>query len=84
MGLLNWRDHDHFDPTGAQPCTQCGTATPLRAHSGEPVHKVCAEDWNDRNPNAPRLRALSDKGTPYELGTERYHSDRPTKRTGKK
>ncbi|MFF2465317.1 hypothetical protein [Streptomyces mirabilis] len=80
VGLLGWRDSRHFDDSGDKPCTQCRTTTPVRSHAGEPVHKVCAEDWNDRNPDAPRVRAISDKGTAYELGTERYHSDPPKKR----
>jgi hypothetical protein len=40
----------------------------MRSHRGEPVHKVCAEDWNDRTPNAPRhIRDGRDRGT------ERFH-----------
>ncbi|MGW0836540.1 hypothetical protein [Streptomyces prunicolor] len=27
-----------------------GADTPLRSHSGEPVHKACAEDWITANP----------------------------------
>ncbi|MDI3387047.1 hypothetical protein QIS99_12685 [Streptomyces sp. B-S-A8] len=74
MGLLNWNSSQHYE-SDAKPCTQCDTTTPLRSHAGEPVHKVCAEDWNDRNPNAARV--IHDDG--QDLGTTRYHSDRPRK-----
>ncbi len=43
-------------------------------HDGEPVHKVCAEDWNDRNPGAPRHQHDG-----RDLGTRRFHSDPPRK-----
>ncbi|WAU79672.1 hypothetical protein O1Q96_07895 [Streptomyces sp. Qhu-G9] len=74
MGLLNWNSGQHFDHGGDCPCTQCGKPTPLRSHDGEPVHKVCAEDWNDRNPAAPRHQHEG-----HDLGTARYHSDPPRK-----
>lgn len=75
MGLLNWNSGQHYDHGDACPCTQCGKPTPLRAHSGEPVHKVCAEGWNTRNPDAPRHQHEG-----RDLGTRRYHSDPPKKR----
>ncbi|MFD8338939.1 hypothetical protein ACFV42_40790 [Streptomyces solisilvae] len=79
--LLNWRSGDHFDHSGAQPCVCCKVTTPLRSHAGEPVHKVCAEDWNDRNPQAPRVYANdADPSTRHDLGTTRFHSDQPKKR----
>ncbi|MEU7258167.1 hypothetical protein AB0B21_20460 [Streptomyces rimosus] len=57
MALLNWRDKDHFDPTGDQPCVCCGKPTPLRSDRGKPVHKVCAEDWIDAHqPDTGRPR----------------------------
>ncbi|MET9565084.1 hypothetical protein [Streptomyces tauricus] len=74
MGLLNWNSGEHFDHGGDCPCTQCGKPTPLRSHDGEPVHKVCAEDWNDRTPTAPRFEHEG-----RDLGTARYHSDPPRK-----
>ncbi|MFH8464978.1 hypothetical protein [Streptomyces sp. NPDC017991] len=74
MGLLNWNSSEHFDHGGDCPCTQCGKPTPLRSHDGEPVHKVCAEDWNDRTPTAPRFQHEG-----RDLGTARYHSDPPRK-----
>ncbi|WP_233273369.1 hypothetical protein [Streptomyces broussonetiae] len=73
MGLLNWNSNQHYDPK-AKPCTECGTTTPLRSHAGEAVHKVCAEDWNDRNPNAARYEHEG-----RDLGTKRFHSDPPRK-----
>ncbi|MFH8793976.1 hypothetical protein [Streptomyces sp. NPDC017941] len=57
MGLLNWNSSQHYDHTGDCPCTLCGKPTPLRSHSGEAVHKVCAEDWNDANPGATRFHS---------------------------
>ncbi|MET8162785.1 hypothetical protein ABZT34_00755 [Streptomyces sp. NPDC005329] len=74
VALLNWRSSDHFDHGGDCPCTQCGQPTPMRSHTSEPVHKVCAEDWNDRNPNAPRHQHDG-----HDLGTTRFHSDPPSK-----
>ncbi|MEX3102269.1 MULTISPECIES: hypothetical protein [unclassified Streptomyces] len=73
MGLLDWKSSQHYDPQ-AKPCTECTATTPLRSHAGEPVHKVCAEDWNDRNPNAPRFEHDG-----HDLGTTRFHSDPPRK-----
>ncbi|MGY1544614.1 hypothetical protein [Streptomyces sp. MN6] len=74
MGLLNWTSSQHYDHGGDCPCTQCGKPTPLRSHDGEPVHKVCAEDWNERNPGAPRHEHDG-----HDLGTRRFHSDPPRK-----
>ncbi|MCX4236670.1 hypothetical protein [Streptomyces ortus] len=74
MGFLNWNSGEHFDHRGDCPCTQCGKPTPLRSHDGESVHKVCAEDWNDRTPTAPRFEHEG-----RDLGTARYHSDPPRK-----
>ncbi|MGW6398914.1 hypothetical protein [Streptomyces sp. NPDC055134] len=72
MGLLNWSSNEHFDHSGDCACSQCGKPTPMRSHNGEPVHKVCAEDWNDSNPNSPRHQHEG-----RDLGTSRYHSDQP-------
>ncbi|MCP9988087.1 hypothetical protein LUX01_16760 [Streptomyces sudanensis] len=47
MALLNWRSANHYDHTGDQPCVICTRPTPLRSDRGKPVHKVCAEQWND-------------------------------------
>lgn len=76
MSLLDWRGRHHFDEAedGALPCTQCNVTTPMRSHTGEPVHKVCAEDWNNRNPDAPRHEHEG-----RDLGTRRFHSDPPHK-----
>jgi hypothetical protein len=74
VGLLNWTSGQHFDHGENCSCTQCGKPTPMRSHAGEPVHKVCAEDWNDRNPGAPRYEHNG-----HDLGTTRYHSDHPRK-----
>jgi hypothetical protein len=77
VGHLNWTSSQHYDHNGDCPCTQCGKPTPMRSHDGEPVHKVCAEDWNDRNPNAPRHQHDG-----RDLGTRRFHSD-PLRKTRK-
>ncbi|MFD5121697.1 hypothetical protein [Streptomyces sp. NPDC058385] len=74
MGLLNWSSGEHFDHSGDCACSQCGKPTPMRSHNGEPVHKVCAEDWNDRTPGAPRHQHEG-----RDLGTSRYHCDPPRK-----
>lgn len=47
MALLNWRSAEHYDHTGDKPCVICARPTPLRSDRGKPVHKVCAEQWND-------------------------------------
>ncbi|MCX5207608.1 hypothetical protein OG897_40165 [Streptomyces sp. NBC_00237] len=54
-GLLDWRDSRHFDSRQDRPCTVCLQPTPMRAHSGEAVHKVCAEAWIAANPVEARL-----------------------------
>ncbi|WP_299541757.1 hypothetical protein [uncultured Streptomyces sp.] len=54
--LLDWRTGLHFRRDA--PCTLCHKPTPLRSHAGEPVHKVCAEDWNARHPG--EMRFVSD------------------------
>ncbi|NEA82726.1 hypothetical protein G3I30_27550 [Actinospica acidiphila] len=74
VGVLNWTSSQHYDHNGDCPCTQCGKPTPMRSHDGEPAHKVCAEDWNDRNPGAPRHQHDG-----RDLGTRRFHSDPPRK-----
>ncbi|WP_225828928.1 hypothetical protein [Streptomyces naphthomycinicus] len=70
--LLVWRDGQHFDRWQDLPCTLCGQPTPMRSHSGEPVHKACAEDWITANPvEARRGRFASDlmpKPTPKSKG----------------
>ncbi|WP_331722805.1 hypothetical protein OG848_47525 (plasmid) [Streptomyces canus] len=48
--LLVWRDARHYDHRQDLPCALCDQPTPLRAHSGEPAHKTCAEDWITANP----------------------------------
>ncbi|WP_327328738.1 hypothetical protein OG735_41475 (plasmid) [Streptomyces sp. NBC_01210] len=48
--LLDWRDSQHFDRWQDRPCALCEQLTPMRSHSGEPVHKACAEDWIAANP----------------------------------
>jgi hypothetical protein len=50
VALLDWRSPEHFDHTGDKPCVICTKPTPLRSDRGKPVHKVCAEDWNDTHP----------------------------------
>jgi hypothetical protein len=77
MAFLDWHAAGHFDHRTDQPCAECGTPTPLRSHAGEPAHKVCAEDWNDRNPGAPRVIQHG-----RDLGTTRFHSDPAKKGRG--
>lgn len=63
--LLVWRDSSHFETRGGEPhlrpCTLCRRPTPTRSHRGEPVHKICAEEWNATHPT--------------ELGKGRFVSD---------
>ncbi|MFJ2820531.1 hypothetical protein ACIO7M_05350 [Streptomyces toxytricini] len=81
MGLLNWRDNRHFDHSGDCACTLCGKPTPMRSHRGEPVHKVCAEDWNDRHPDEPRQSTPPDRnGNSTVLGSWRFFSDQAPKK----
>ncbi|WLQ53726.1 hypothetical protein P8A21_39990 (plasmid) [Streptomyces poriferorum] len=53
--LLDWRDSQHFDHWADRPCALCDQPTLLRSHSGEPVHKVCAESWISEHPTEARL-----------------------------
>ena len=71
MALLNWNSGEHYD-SKVKSCTQCGGGTPLRSHTGEAVHKVCAETWNENNPTAPRFEHEG-----RDLGTTQFHSDLP-------
>lgn len=48
--LLEWRDSQHYDRWQDRPCALCNKPTPMRSHSGEPVHKACAGDWIAANP----------------------------------
>ncbi|MFD7532256.1 hypothetical protein ACFV8E_32455 [Streptomyces sp. NPDC059849] len=54
-GLLDWRDSQHYDHWQMRPCALCEQPTPLCSHSGEPVHKVCAESWISEHPTEARL-----------------------------
>jgi hypothetical protein len=74
--LLDWRDNQHFDRWQDFPCALCGRPTPLRSHSGEPVHKACAEDWITANPvEARRGRFASDaKPKPKSKGQGDDHA----------
>ncbi|MFG3398599.1 hypothetical protein [Streptomyces parvus] len=54
-GLLDWRDGSHFDRWQDHPCALCDQPTPMRSHTGEPVHKSCAETWIAANPVEARL-----------------------------
>ncbi|MFD7085367.1 hypothetical protein [Streptomyces sp. NPDC059918] len=75
---LNWGDASHYDRTRDLPCVLCGRPTPLRSHAGEPVHKMCAEDWNAGNPDQPRRYTIPAKGQPqHDVGTWRFHNDGP-------
>ncbi|HWU10545.1 MAG TPA: hypothetical protein VN520_29985 [Streptomyces sp.] len=48
--LLDWRDALHF-----RRDAPCRKPTPLRSHTGEAVHKICAENWNAQHPGETRL-----------------------------
>ncbi|WP_328621462.1 hypothetical protein [Streptomyces sp. NBC_00354] len=75
---LNWGDASHYDRTRDLPCVLCGRPTPLRSHASEPVHKVCAEDWNATSPDQPRRYTLPVKRKPqHDVGTWRFHNDGP-------
>lgn len=79
---LNWGDARHFDRFQDRPCCLCGKPTPMRSHADEPVHKVCAEEWNATHPGEARLYTLPDKHRPdrpqHDVGTWRFHNDGPT------
>ncbi|MEU7120983.1 hypothetical protein [Streptomyces zaomyceticus] len=76
--LLDWGDALHFDHTRDRPCCLCGRPTPVRSHAAEPVHKVCAEEWNAAHPGEPRryTRPASDRPQ-HDVGTWRFHNDGP-------
>ncbi|MFB6526283.1 hypothetical protein [Streptomyces sp. NPDC056399] len=76
--LLDWGDAQHFDHTRDRPCCLCGKPTPMRSHAGEPVHKVCAENWNAAHPGEPRryTRPVPDRPQ-HDVGTWRFHNDGP-------
>ncbi|WP_445269040.1 hypothetical protein [Streptomyces sp. DSM 41634] len=79
MQLLDWGDSRHYDQSGSRPCALCGKPTPLRSHAGEPVHKVCAEDWNHSQPSEARRYTHPDKQqSQRDIGTWRFHNDGPT------
>ncbi|OSZ61302.1 hypothetical protein OQI_06235 [Streptomyces pharetrae CZA14] len=71
--LLVWRDGQHFDRWQDLPCTLCGQPTPMRSHSGEPVHKACAEDWLTANPVEARRGRFASDLTPKP--TSKGHGD---------
>ncbi|MFD4237467.1 hypothetical protein [Streptomyces sp. NPDC058542] len=54
-GLLDWRDAQHFDRWQDRPCALCDQPTPMRSHTGGPVHKSCAETWLAAHPTEARL-----------------------------
>ncbi|MGA5364177.1 hypothetical protein [Streptomyces purpurascens] len=62
--LLDWRDNQHFDRWQDSPCALCSKPTPMRSHSGEPVHKACAEDWITANPVEARLGRFASDAKP--------------------
>ncbi|MEU0034675.1 hypothetical protein [Streptomyces sp. NPDC006333] len=53
--LLDWRDGRHFDRWQDLPCVLCERPTPMRSHYGEPVHKICAEEWITAHPTEARM-----------------------------
>ncbi|MFE7596298.1 hypothetical protein [Streptomyces sp. NPDC057494] len=76
--LLDWGDARHYDHTRNLPCCLCGRPTPMRSHSNEPVHKVCAEDWNATHPNETRRYTRPAPDRPqHDVGTWRFHNDGP-------
>ncbi|MCJ1678305.1 hypothetical protein MTF65_13300 [Streptomyces sp. APSN-46.1] len=76
---LDWGDASHYDRTRDLPCVLCGRPTPLRSHAGEPVHKVCAEEWNHTHPAESRRHTLPDKDKQQrDIGTWRFHNDGPS------
>lgn len=48
--LLDWKGHGHWGAD--EPCVICEQLTPLRSDAGKPCHKVCAEDWYEKHPDA--------------------------------
>ncbi|MFJ2098386.1 hypothetical protein ACIOHR_14450 [Streptomyces anulatus] len=82
--LLDWGDASHFDPTRNRACRLCGKPTPMRSHTGEPAHKVCAETWNATHPGEARRYTVPTKIRPvqHDAGTWRFHNAGPV--TGKR
>ncbi|MFF8963184.1 hypothetical protein ACF1BK_10595 [Streptomyces globisporus] len=68
--LLDRCDGSHSDRWQDRPCALCDQPTPMRFHTGEPVHKGCAETWIAANPAEARLgRCASDA----HVGRRRGH-----------
>ncbi|MFE0734469.1 hypothetical protein [Streptomyces sp. NPDC058855] len=81
LPYLNWSDgREHFDGFENLPCCLCEIPTPMRSHAGEPVHKVCAEHWNQTHLHDPRRYTVPTRARPvqHDVGTWRFHSDGPT------
>uniref|UniRef100_UPI002F91BDC2 hypothetical protein n=1 Tax=Streptomyces sp. NBC_01562 TaxID=2975879 RepID=UPI002F91BDC2 len=72
--LLDWRDSQHFDRWQDRPCALCGQSTPMRSHSGEPVHKACAEDWITANPVEARRGRFASDAKPKSKGQGEDHA----------
>ncbi|MFE4998627.1 hypothetical protein ACFRH4_46645 [Streptomyces mirabilis] len=72
--LLDWRDARHFDRWQDLPCVLCGAPTPMRSHYGEPVHKVCAEDWISANPTEARLGRFASDAKPKRVSDYDDHA----------
>ncbi|MCL3998155.1 hypothetical protein [Streptomyces lavenduligriseus] len=66
--FLVWRDGQHFDHWQDLPCTLCGQLTPMRSHSGEPVHKACAEGRLAASPVEARLGRFASDLAPKPKG----------------
>lgn len=59
--VLDWSDPGHWGDD--EPCVLCDFPTPLRSDDGKPVHKVCAEDWFEKRPDAwARYEEQRDRG----------------------
>lgn len=72
--LLDWRDSQHFDHWQDRPCALCEQPTPTRSHSGEPVHKVCAEGWITAHPVKAREGRFTSDAKPRR-GKTTAHDD---------
>lgn len=49
--LLDWSDRRHWGDFPA-PCVLCKAPTRLMSDRGKACHKVCAEEWFEKHPEA--------------------------------
>ncbi|MCX4581402.1 MULTISPECIES: hypothetical protein [unclassified Streptomyces] len=72
--LLDWRDGRHFDRWQDLPCVLCEKPTPMRSHYGEPVHKICAEEWGRAHPTEARMGRFASDVQPKRARSNDDHA----------